>query len=602
MHRRTLIGVLGALLVTVVVVVVMVSGSRDDPRSAFAGPPPPTATPDCSLTFWDFDSVNCFSQPLGLEGLWHHETNASISGMSGGMLAFNEGCTGPGVTGCTFDTGDTVAGRIESPSFAATNGAVLVFKTAREQEQTCPTNIDATIVRYSVDNGINFLPVDLLATGSISPGGQAFDTVLQGHICGNDLTAQTVKVKLPPGTTNIAFDFNSLDPGFNDFAGQFIDDVSVSICGAPACPTQTPTDAPTNTRTPTATITPTFTPTITPTITPTPTSTPTITPTFTNTPTVTPTPKNTIAPKATPTANPTAAANQSSLSIDGDCEIPLGPPPDTDVAMTRAALVDVGTPFHVCIFGEFPTSGPAAVGYQARVYWSELTLNLVAETAGTRDLWHLQPPGNGGPPNGAAVSQTLGPDDDDVAGDDPYVTIRAVDTQDESASPAYVGPVARFEFVCQTHGPAVIELRFAGTSDGSAFLTPTGELKTKLTSAVIACLDPDLDSDNDGCTNSQELGSDETMGGLRDPLNPWDRYDVLGPGAGLPTDGVIDLPNDILGVIQHFSPSGAPPYDVRFDRGVTIGANHWQRAAPDGVIDLPNDILGVILQFQHNCA
>ena len=25
-------------------------------------------------------------------------------------------------------------------------------------------------------------------------------------------------------------------------------------------------------------------------------------------------------------------------------------------------------------------------------------------------------------------------------------------------------------------------------------------------------------------------------------------------------------------------------------------------ATPDGVIDLPNDILGVILQFKHNCA
>ncbi|MCH7579856.1 MAG: hypothetical protein IIB22_06385 [Chloroflexi bacterium] len=27
----------------------------------------------------------------------------------------------------------------------------------------------------------------------------------------------------------------------------------------------------------------------------------------------------------------------------------------------------------------------------------------------------------------------------------------------------------------------------------------------------------------------------------------------------------------------------------------------WNMTAPDGVIDLPNDILGVILQFQHNC-
>ena len=54
-----------------------------------------------------------------------------------------------------------------------------------------------------------------------------------------------------------------------------------------------------------------------------------------------------------------------------------------------------------------------------------------------------------------------------------------------------------------------------------------------------------------------------------------------------PPDGIIDLPNDILGVILHFSPLGYAPnmpsivgnttYET-FDRGPTIGANHWQRA------------------------
>ncbi|MCH8009972.1 MAG: hypothetical protein IIC91_14025 [Chloroflexi bacterium] len=65
---------------------------------------------------------------------------------------------------------------------------------------------------------------------------------------------------------------------------------------------------------------------------------------------------------------------------------------------------------------------------------------------------------------------------------------------------------------------------------------------------------------------------------------------------------MIDLPNDILGVILHFSPQGAPPYDVRFDRGPQIGANVWNMGPPDGAVDLPNDILGVILQFGHNCV
>ena len=113
--------------------------------------------------------------------------------------------------------------------------------------------------------------------------------------------------------------------------------------------------------------------------------------------------------------------------------------------------------------------------------------------------------------------------------------------------------------------------------------------------------DAEEDPDTDGCTTGTELGPDPQLGGQRNPVDFWDFYDVLGPGAALPTDGIIDLPNDILGVIQHFSPQGQPPYDVRFDRGPQIGANVWNMGPPDGVIDLPNDILGVIQQFGHNC-
>ncbi len=110
------------------------------------------------------------------------------------------------------------------------------------------------------------------------------------------------------------------------------------------------------------------------------------------------------------------------------------------------------------------------------------------------------------------------------------------------------------------------------------------------------------DTDGDGCPDEHENGLDVTQGGLRDWLDPNDYYDVYGPGNSLTLDGVIDLPNDVLGVILHFAPLGGPPYDVRFDRGPQIGANFWNMGPPDGVIDLPNDILGVILQFQHNCV
>ena len=147
-------------------------------------------------------------------------------------------------------------------------------------------------------------------------------------------------------------------------------------------------------------------------------------------------------------------------------------------------------------------------------------------------------------------------------------------------------------------------------------LTDAQELEMTLTDPLDpdsddnGTLDGDEDQDGDGCQDKFEVGDDETKGGLRDPLYAHDYYDASvvdsasHPHAFSHTadfDGVIDLPNDYLGVSQHFSPSGAPPYDVIFDRGVTIGANHWERAAPDGVIDLPNDILGVGLQLQHNC-
>ncbi len=111
------------------------------------------------------------------------------------------------------------------------------------------------------------------------------------------------------------------------------------------------------------------------------------------------------------------------------------------------------------------------------------------------------------------------------------------------------------------------------------------------------------DTDGDGCPDEHENGPDETQGGRRDYKDPNEYYDVYGPGQSLTRDGVIDLANDILGVIVRFAPLGTEPeYDVRFDRGPQIGANTWNMGPPDGVIDLANDILGVILQFNHSCV
>ncbi|MCH8066289.1 MAG: hypothetical protein IIC90_10780 [Chloroflexi bacterium] len=113
-----------------------------------------------------------------------------------------------------------------------------------------------------------------------------------------------------------------------------------------------------------------------------------------------------------------------------------------------------------------------------------------------------------------------------------------------------------------------------------------------ITMTALGQLDYPGDSDGDGCAdaNENQAKSEVANGGGRDSLHPWDWYDVN-------KDGVIDLLFDILGVINHYSPTGAPPYDITFDRGPTAGPNAWNMTAPDGVIDLLNDVLGVILQY-----
>ena len=121
-----------------------------------------------------------------------------------------------------------------------------------------------------------------------------------------------------------------------------------------------------------------------------------------------------------------------------------------------------------------------------------------------------------------------------------------------------------------------------------------GDGLSEIMEAVLGA-DPTVqDTDGDGCSDGQEFGSTAAFGGRRDPLNPWDFYDVAGPGGG-PPDGVIDLANDILGVLLHVR-----AYDSSFDRGPSVGPNPWNTTAPDGRIDL-SDILGIVYQFRHDC-
>ncbi|MDP3767648.1 MAG: flexitail domain-containing putative surface protein, partial [Dehalococcoidia bacterium] len=105
-----------------------------------------------------------------------------------------------------------------------------------------------------------------------------------------------------------------------------------------------------------------------------------------------------------------------------------------------------------------------------------------------------------------------------------------------------------------------------------------------------------IDSDLDGCTDAQEAGLDEELGGLRNPKNPWDYYDVDG-------NRDIDLFLDFYGVAGAYGEGpGGPNYTAAKDRSAPpFGGDPWDTGPPDGNIDLFVDIFGVAAQFGHNC-
>jgi hypothetical protein len=174
---------------------------------------------------WDF-TVQCFTT----SSLWHREGLASISGMPGGMLAFNQGCTGPTTEGCNYATGSQVVGDAASPALSPTGGT-LTFKTARWTEVQLCGGYDRSSVLVSTDGGSSYAPLDL-SSGTITSGGQWLaGSEAPGEVCGHSLTAQTVEVPLPAGATNVAFRFDSSDEVQNAHEGWFIDDVNVSpVC------------------------------------------------------------------------------------------------------------------------------------------------------------------------------------------------------------------------------------------------------------------------------------------------------------------------------------------------------------------------------------
>ena len=125
---------------------------------------------------------------------------------------------------------------------------------------------------------------------------------------------------------------------------------------------------------------------------------------------------------------------------------------------------------------------------------------------------------------------------------------------------------------------------------------PTTFRTTPRIDARVALLTGGDDADGDGCLTSEELGADPILGGLRNPLNPWDFYDVTG-------DGAVNLLDDVLAVVAAFGPADGEHYDAALDRSPPPpGAFPWDLGPPDGMITIVDDIIAVTAQFGHHCS
>ena len=105
------------------------------------------------------------------------------------------------------------------------------------------------------------------------------------------------------------------------------------------------------------------------------------------------------------------------------------------------------------------------------------------------------------------------------------------------------------------------------------------------------------DSDADGCADGEETGGDPVRGGMRDPLDWWDFYDLNG-------DARVDL-TDALTILRAF---GLGPdddgYDASLDRESPDVGAPWRTSAATGSevgISL-SDALASLASFGHDCS
>lgn len=107
-------------------------------------------------------------------------------------------------------------------------------------------------------------------------------------------------------------------------------------------------------------------------------------------------------------------------------------------------------------------------------------------------------------------------------------------------------------------------------------------LRTQLCSA---------DNDGDGCTEWEEEGDDELLGGSRSDGTKWDFFEVT-------DDRTVDI-NDAVDVLSYFGDAGTNAAGNHRDRA-QIGTT-WETVEANDGISL-DDAIAVLAQFGHDCT
>lgn len=151
-----------------------------------------------------------------------------------------------------------------------------------------------------------------------------------------------------------------------------------------------------------------------------------------------------------------------------------------------------------------------------------------------------------------------------------------------------------------------------GEIDEDPWCTPMNPTMPTGSCTVSVSLALHSDTDRDGCTDTEEMGLNNMLGGQRNRLLFWDFFDTPN-GAALARDKVITI-GDITAVVARFGASGspaldplttpapAPAYHTAFDRTDDPGStDRWKLLGPNGSLTIADVVLEVS-QFGTTCA